>query len=437
MDRTVTMRMTRSSLWLVLAVLAPCANIIPDGAWCQALPRLEPGGALTWEDCVAAAAKKNPDLASAFWTREAGKTAYQGSFNGLLPKLSLSNGYNDTNAFGNGTHWQAQAAASMDVFNTGRLTDIQSASARLAQVSANWTLASANLRLNLRSAFGDLLYSQNRIEVSRTILDRRQKSAQLVALRYDSGRESRGNMLRSKAQALQAQADMAQALRDLRTAQKALQRQMGGEDFSVVAVTGALRAQAPELPADLRPFLSGRPDILVQEAGVESVKAGVSQARSSLWPNLSANYTRSVLGTAEFPSSRYGWSAGGLLSYPLFSGGPTAAFSAVSAAKKNLESAQQSLRSARDAAVVDLESSWADFAAASDQVAVQSALLEAARQRNDEADVRYNSGLLSYDNWEIIASDRINSERQAITAGLSVVKAQAAWEKALGKVLGE
>src|SRR3989338_2104474 len=93
-----------------------------------------------------------------------------------------------------------------------------------ARAGANFRRAPPPLPSNLPRAFTELLFSQTSIEVSRTILERRQRNAQLVALRYDSGRESRGNMLRSRAQALQAQTDLAAALRDLRTSQKSLQR---------------------------------------------------------------------------------------------------------------------------------------------------------------------------------------------------------------------
>jgi len=86
---------------------------------------------------------------------------------------------------------------------------------------------------------------------------------------------------------------------------------------------------------------------------------------------------------------------------------------------------------------VDLETTWSGYASAYDQVKVQHALLEAARQRNDEADVRYASGLLTYDNWEIIASDRISTEKQAISSDFNAVVSQASWEKSIGKELGE
>jgi outer membrane protein TolC len=86
--------------------------------------------------------------------------------------------------------------------------------------------------------------------------------------------------------------------------------------------------------------------------------------------------------------------------------------------------------------MADLETVWSAYATATEQARVQAALLAAARQRNAEADVRYNSGLLTYDNWEIIVTDRVNQERQAIQAQLTAATAQAVWENALGKNIG-
>jgi outer membrane protein TolC len=228
------------------------------------------------------------------------------------------------------------------------------------------------------------------------------------------------------------------ALLDVRAAQKTLDRQLGLDDFRPLAATGTLTAQAPpESPKVDETLLSMRPDVAVQEAVVKGFAASLSQARSTLWPNLSFNYSRSRTGPSEFPSAQYGWSFSGLLSYPLFSGGPTAAYYGVTAAKANLEKARQDLRATRDSAITDLETSWTDFARASAQARVQADLLAAARQRNVEADVRYDSGLMSYDNWEIISTDRINQERQTLSSRLNSVLAEAAWEQALGKQLGE
>ncbi len=173
------------------------------------------------------------------------------------------------------------------------------------------------------------------------------------------------------------------------------------------------------------------------EAGIRVAQADVRRAQSSVWPTLSAGYARFRSGTSEFPSDEKGWSFRGNLDYPLFGGGLTSTYYAMATSRQNLEKAKQELRSVRDQAMADLETVWSAYVTATEQARVQAALLAAARQRNEEADVRYNSGLLTYDNWEIIVTDRVNQERQAILAQLTAATAQAVWEHALGKSLEE
>jgi len=241
-------------------------------------------------------------------------------------------------------------------------------------------------------------------------------------------------MLRANAQFLQAKADLDKSVRDLRTVQRVLNRQLGLDEFTVIIVTNTLEIQEPgDLPKDEQSLLNSRPDVVLQEAQVESAQAGLGQSKSALWPNLSANYSQSSSGGSEsssFNSFQPNW--GLTLNYPLFGGGPTAAYYAISAAKNNLEKENQNLRSVRAQAVVDIETAWSNFSNAIDQLKVQSELLTASRTRYDEANIRYDSGLMTYDNWEIISTDRVSQEHQTIQAQLNALVAEASWAKAKG-----
>ncbi|MBI4347856.1 MAG: TolC family protein [Elusimicrobia bacterium] len=394
---------------------------------------------ITWDDCVALALRQNPELAAARYSREAGRADYLGSYNGVLPRLSLSNSVTDSNTRTASTNrWSASATASLDLFNAAKFASIRTSKAGFDRAAAELRLTSTDLRLSLRRAFLQLLSAQENLETSRRIAEMRARGSELVTLRYDSGRESRGNMLRAQAQRQQAEADLAQAARELRIAQRTLDRRLGGSDFTAYAATGTLATgRAPELPSDSAGLAASRPDVLVQEASIRSAEASLSSARSSLWPTLSASYTRSVADRSEFPRANPAWSAAGTLSLPVFGSGPTATYFDVSGARAGLSRAREDLRRARDAAVVDIEGAWSDFARTTAQAGVQASLLEAARQRNQEADVRYASGLLSYDNWEIISTDRINQERQELQARVNAAISEASWERALGRGLGE
>ncbi|MBI5201280.1 MAG: TolC family protein [Elusimicrobia bacterium] len=394
---------------------------------------------LTWEDCVSLALRQNPDLSAARFSREASRADYLGSYNGLFPSLSLSNSYSTSDAATRSTlHYSAGATASVKLFDAGRYASIRSASAGYARASASLRQEASDLRLSLRRAFLQLLFAQENVETSRRINEMRRRGAELVTLRYNSGRESKGNMLRAQAQLLQADADLAQARRELRTSQRSLDVRLGYDDFKAFVATGTLSTTAPpDFPENAEPLISRRPDVQASLASIRTAEAGVSSAKSTLWPSLSASYSRNVSGRTEFPNSSRGWTAGGTLSLPLFGGGPTEAYFNVEGANAGLERARHELRSTRVAAALDVETTWSDFSRTSSQSGVQAALLDAARQRNEEADVRYASGLLSYDNWEIISTDRINQERQALQARVNAAVSEASWEHALGRELGE
>lgn len=402
-----------------------------------AAPARAAGVELTWDAASSEAARANPTLASSRLGVDASRASYYAAFNRFLPSLSLSNSASESNT-SRQPSYSASASASMTLFNMGDIASFRSASATLNASEAALRTASANLRSNLRQTFSDLLFAQTTLDVSRRVAEIRKRNAELVALRYESGRESKGNMLRAKAQTLSTDVQIRVAERDLRTARRDMGRQLGQEDFVEYVASGTFASAPPPLrPDDFRALLALRTDVAVSEAALRSSRASLASSNSVLFPSLSANYSRSRSGPTEFPNQRYAWSAGATLSWSIFGSGPTSAYHTTMAARRTFERAESDLAATRQSALSDLENAWAGFADAADQLRVQEALLEAARQRNEEADVRYSSGLVSFDDWELIVSDRVATERQAVAARRAAMDAETAWDRALGRALGE
>ena len=392
---------------------------------------------LTWEDCVGAAKEKNPDLVSSEKARAASQANYKESFNGLLPSLTLSHTYTRTDSSTwRDSRWGASGRAGMDLFNLGNTANIYSASAALDQATATLRLQSADVRFNLKQAFAHLLFAQEQVNVSTRIKSLREKNAEMVALKYDSGRESKGNMLQSKAELKEAEANLSEADRNLRVAQREMNSQLGQEIFQVVTASGALTSV--ELPAfpDIEALTDTHPQVAFQNAATSAAEARLQNAKSSLWPTLSANYSRSFSDETYFPGNPH-WSASGILSYPIFGSGLTSTYFSISSAKRTLEKANSDLTSTRNSVRTLLETNWSSLASALDQVQVQLTFLVASRQRNEEANIRYSSGLMSFEDWERLVSDLVNFERSRLRAERDAVVAGAAWEKAIGKTLEE
>ncbi len=394
---------------------------------------------MTWEACVSAAQEANPDLAASRFSMESSRASFYQSFNGVMPQVSLSNSLNEGNANAYPvSRWSAGASASMNLFSASAIQNIRAASASLSVSEANLRKASADLRQSLRLAFSHLLFAQESVKAAKLVSVLRDRDAEMIGLRYDSGTEAKGDKLLADAQALQARLAIVAAERDVRAAQRELAQRLGREDYAEYVASGTFGAAEPlPRPADLSPLLSLQPEVIVAEASRRQAEISVSQAETSLWPSLVGSYSRNRFGTSEFPSNVSGWTGGLTLSYPLFGAGPTSTWYGTKAARRSLDAAGRNLESIRVSGLTAIESAWASYADAVDQVRLQEALLTADRQRNDEADVEYSSGLLIYANWEVIASQRISEESQVISALKSAMDAETAWNRALGRALGE
>jgi outer membrane protein TolC len=405
-------------------------------AW-RPRPAAAAGEPLTWDRVEALAAQSNPELASTRFSAESSRASFYQSFNSVMPQVNLTNSLNEAK-FTPTNRWTAQASASMNFFDMSSIASIRSASANLSLAETNVRKASADLRQNVREAFTHLLFAQESLKVARLVSALRDRAGGMIGLRYNSGTAAKGDRMLADAQSLQARLSIVAAERDVRAAQRELAQRLGREEYEDFVASGTLGAAAPPArPEDLRALLALQPEVQIAQAQVRQANAGVAQAESSLWPTLTGEYNRSVAGPKEFPRAVYGWNAALTLSYPLFGAGPTSTWFGVKSAKRALDAAESNLTSARVAGLQSLESAWASYADAVDQVEVQNALLAADRQRNDEADVEYASGLLIYANWEQIASTRITAENQRINALRNAMDAETSWNRALGRALGE
>jgi len=397
-----------------------------------------PPSPLSWDQCVQAALQANPDVASAHQNVESKLAFLRGTYNGYLPRLNFSATYERFGPVNNtpSPQWLANGSASMDILNLADPATVATARAGLEQAEASLRDSSAAVRFSLRKAYADLLFAQEAIEVSKRIVDLRSKNSEMVTLRYNSGRESKGNMMRAKAELFQSDADLRNANRELRSAQHSLAQQLGLNEFQQLTVL----PMAPPAPLsdpepNFEPLIDTRPDVRLAQAGLDVADGDLLKSKSVVWPTLTANYVRGFQGPRFFPGDQEDWTLSGVLNLPIFSGGPSAAYYSIKGSRRAVQSAEESLRSVRNSARTDLAASWTGLASSADQVQVQHALLSAARQRNDEADIRYTSGLLAYDNWELIVTDRVNFERSAIRAEHDAIVASGQWEQSAGKLL--
>jgi outer membrane protein TolC len=295
---------------------------------------------------------------------------------------------------------------------------------------ANYQTIKAALSSTLRQSFARLLYAQYYVRLSEAIAVRRKENVNLVEMRFEAGRENKGSFLRNKAFYRQAQFDMTQAHRGLKTAQQQMAATLGQHATATLTVTGQWDvAEMPETPR-YDELVPQTPVYRSAAAQVLAAREGLRIAKSEFYPTWSAN---GMIGRTDDDSlipNNDQWSVSTVLSYPLFAGGQH--WYGVRGAKADQRAAEATLADTENQTAATLETRFTAWQDAVEQTDVQSEFLQAAEVRAEIGRAQYQNGLLSFEDWDLIENDLIDKQRAVLTSQRDAVLARAGWEQALG-----
>ena len=403
---------------------------------CAAFARAQAEEALRWEDCVEEAKAHHPSLAAANAQVLKARAQYHAGYSELLPTFSATIGVDDGARESSGGARSSLGDKSIALSGSqplfsgfSRVGTIRQRSAALDEAEASFAQTKAAVGFDLRQAFARLIYAQAFIDLAKAIAERRQANVRLVEIRYDAGREHKGSLLRIQASARQAEFDVAQAGRALVVARQELSAALGRKQAEDLAVSGELIAAVPP-EADVRAIVEETPTYQIGEAQFRQAKAGVTIAQSGFFPEVSATGSLGRQGT-DWPPRNDEWTAGVSVAIPLFTGGSTVF--ATQAARADRARAESALRRTSDEVTLALRQSLAAFHDAFEEVDVQQQVVEAAQTRAEIARSQYTTGLLSFENWDIIENDLIAAQKNVLAGRRDAMIAQADWERTQGK----
>ncbi|MBU1122154.1 MAG: TolC family protein [Candidatus Omnitrophota bacterium] len=394
---------------------------------------------LEWEDCVDEALSNHPDLISAKQSLRKVKDDRIIAVSNLLPQVSSSLSQSTSRTAPSKERPDTYAysvTAEQLVFDGLKVPfDIIAASKDVKAAQYSYNVTSSNVRLNLKTAFTELLKEQTLLDITSGIAQRRKQNVEIVNLRYEAGREHKGALLTAQANLAQADFEVAQARRNISVKQRQLIKELGREKFSSIKVKGEFivdsgdrrKPDFDKLAKDT-PFLR---DLIEQK---ESAKFDLKSAKADLFPKV---YVTGSLGRtgSDWPPVNEKWSVGGRVSFPIFEGGSRIAD--ISKANASFTQARADERSGRDSVLLILEENWARLQDAVDIVGVKQKFLEAARQRAKIAQAQYSTGLISFDDWTIIEDDLVNVKKVFLNAKADYLITEAQWVQAKGGVLDD
>ncbi|MBX3039634.1 MAG: TolC family protein [Bdellovibrionaceae bacterium] len=392
---------------------------------------------LTWDQCVQLLKKNNEELISMRANLEAAEFREGSASAGFFPQISGNLSYNKTETQaptpGESEGYGAGISLSQNLF--AGLSDSakrRQAKANTAVTQKDLELLEARLSKDLKVAYENYLFAERSIQLRESIVNRRQENVRLVDLRFQSGRENKGSVLLSKANLSEAKLDVTQAQLMLRSSRATLAKILGIDDHESVEVTGDIPvSEPPAVDLRLAPLSLTTPSVEKARAQEDIAQAGLTISRSGFMPSLTVSAGINRSDTEFFPEANKNWTVGATLNIPLFSGGRDY-YETRAQSRALLSAIQQRVKSQRDS-LVSLEAALSEYIQAVERVRVNKEFLDATMVRAEIGRMRYNNGLVSFDDWYNIENELINRQKGHLDSRRDRVHKEAAWEEVQGK----
>ncbi|MBV8210386.1 MAG: efflux transporter outer membrane subunit [Burkholderiaceae bacterium] len=315
---------------------------------------------------------------------------------------------------------QATASYTFNFFGAQVLAD-RSAQRRYQEQSYQLEETRRALAANIVLATINAASMQEQLAATQRLVDLAEERARQTKERFEAGSASRADMLADEQQAASLAATLPPMRAQLQTIRHAQAILLGRTPDRAPQPLAMDALHLPQhvpvaLPTDL---LHQRPDILAAEAAVRASADAAGAAKAELFPSLtlSAGYGRGGFDWSTFTSPAGAiWSAGSMITQPLFHGG------ALRARKREYEAAYEASVSQYEQTVLTAFANVADTLAALEEDANALAQSERAQraaqaEQEDSAD-RYHLGSVPY--WgTLTAGERLQ------TANIELTRARA------------
>lgn len=353
----------------------------------------------------------NRDLRVAALNIEKARAQYQIQRAAQLPTLNLAAGESasrtpgDLNSTGISTVSRQYSAnvgfSSYELDFFGRVRSLRDAALEqyLGTEEARRS-SQISLVADVAGAWLALAADSERLDLARRTLESRQSSLQLTQRSFELGSASQLSLSQAQTGVESARADVARYTSQVAMDRNALLVLVGTTppaDLLPANLTGQV-ASVSELPTGLpSETLQHRPDVRQAEHVLQASYANIGAARAAFFPSISLTAS---LGTASrelsglFDTGSRAWSFVPQLRLPIFDGGSNRANLEVAQADRDIKLAQY--EKAIQIAFREVADALAQQSTLDEQLAAQTALVDASKRSYELSEARFRKGVDSY-----------------------------------------
>lgn len=383
------------------------------------------------DQLLSTVAQHNGDYQAAKAATHEAEQNYLSTYSTYLPTLKATSSFTDD--FKSQSNRTGLGLALSQRLSPGLFYYPEVQSAQWTWESQKWTLVeeAALIRYNLIATLADWIYYQQTITLDTNIAKRRQKNAKLLQARYAAGREHKGSALRAEAQFKQAIFDLETAKRDLEITEAKLNA-LTATPVSINMISHKDERSTSNLPTFSPELVQQTSTVKQAEIALKSAGAALDIQNQERFPQIVANLGLDKTWIQSTPQD-LSWIGNVTLSLRLFDGNHIhhASLAAASEVDRQKFLLSQTILDQTYTLKVLLSAATEAFEA----IDVQEAFTDSAEVRSEIANAQYESGLLTFDDWDIIESDLVSQQKAILTCMRTAMLAEAKLNQFLGKGL--
>ncbi|MDX9746779.1 MAG: TolC family protein [Syntrophales bacterium] len=400
-----------------------------------------PGQTLKLERCIEIALAKHPDILAASHQLRVGESRIGQAQSAYFPQLNMETGYDRTQAYKpkgrnlSGTSasdfYSGYLGLSQNIYDFGRTP------AKVGIASANQDAFRQDLAnvvslvvLNVKQSYYTMLQAEENRRVAEETVDQFQRHLDIAKGFFEAGLKPKFDVTKAEVDLSNARLTLIKAENALRIAGLTLNNAMGMPDAPEFVLDSNLLFERykPLYQDALREAYENRPDLQSLLYRESAAHKSFDLARAGHYPTVTS-YARYGFGGREFPLGE-GWSVGGSLNIPIFSG--YLVKNQIAESKADIDVLSANIVSLKQQIRLEISQAFSNLRETASRIETTDLIVRQARENLELAEGRYASGLGS----PIEVTDALLALSNARTANISALSdygnALAALERAVG-----
>jgi len=406
--------------------------------------RILPGEMITLDQCIGIALKKNPAIVAAGNTVEAGKSRVGEARSSYYPQVSAQAGYTrisplqstptGTSAgLDNYSQYSGSVTVSQNLIDFGKsFSQVNIQKYNLDSSRSDLTTTSDQVIFNVKQAYYGVLQTKRSRDVALDVLKQFQLHLDQAKGFYDVGTKAKIDVIKAEVDLSNARLSLINAENALKIAWITLNNAMGLPDAPEYAIEDNLsfHQYGVALEEATKRAFENRPEIRSLAAKREAAEESVGLARTGYYPVLTGSASYNRAGRNRDLTLDHGWSAGVLLTVPLFSGFLTS--HQVAEARSNVYTLRANEEALRQQVLLEVRQSYLNLQAAEASIATTELAAQQAQENLDLANGRYAAGVGSPIEVSDAFATYVAAQANHTSALANYKIAQASIEKAMG-----